>query len=76
MNFHEQFNKDTYGTFKNYILRNRQKRNLGIYVHLFTVGWGITTMVEGAPWYLSLVPLPILVVYWYMSWRNFKGKTV
>ncbi len=76
MNYHAKFNKKTYGSFWKYIKGNRQKRRLGIITHGFTLLWGGACIAEGAPWGFSLIPLPILVVYWVMSNRNYTGKTV
>jgi len=76
MNKHATFNKDTYGTFWRYVTKNKQKRRLGIFVHGFTLVWGITGAVEGAPFLVSICPLVIAGVYWLMSHRNYTGKTV
>lgn len=76
MNYHAKFNKETYGSFWNYIKGNKQKRRLGLLTHCFTALWGIAAAIDGAPWAVCLTPLPILVVYWVMSYRNYTGKTV
>tara|TARA_R110000765_G_scaffold380242_1_gene471317 strand:- start:346 stop:552 length:207 start_codon:yes stop_codon:yes gene_type:complete len=64
------------GTFWEYIKGNKQKRRLGAITHGFALLWGGASIAEGGPWYLGLIPLPILVVYWIMSYRNYTGKTI
>jgi len=76
MNFHSKFNKETYETFWGYIKGNRQKRRLGLLTHGFTMAWGTVAAIDGAPIPVCLATVPILVVYWIMSYRNYTGKTV
>lgn len=76
MNYHANFNKETYGSFWNYIKTNKQKRRLGLFSHGFTLFWAGAAAFEGAPFWVGCLTLPILVVYWLMSHRNYTGKTV
>ena len=72
----EMNNEERYGSFWGYVSKNKQKRGLGIFIHGFTLAWGLVSGIDGAPVFVSLLPLVFVGSYWIMSWLNYTEKHV